>query len=109
MTGPPAGWHQESGWNSIGDLRAFDDNWSVGEINRRVGDLAGQGMPTVDFAHVIWPEASNAQNSMAAVSADGRTVWVSMRRLSSSWRRSIALVVLALFHWLVGKRAKVKR
>jgi hypothetical protein len=34
------------------DLRTFDDSWSGGEINRLVGDLAGQGMPTVDFAHV---------------------------------------------------------
>jgi hypothetical protein len=30
---------------------------------------------------LIWPEASNAQNSMAAVSADGSTVWVLILRL----------------------------
>jgi hypothetical protein len=30
------------------DLRTFDDSWSGGEINRLVGDLAGQGMLTVD-------------------------------------------------------------
>src|SRR6202035_399520 len=57
---------------------------------------------------VIWPEASSAQNNIAAVSADGSTVWVLIRRLNSSWSRSIALVVRALFHWLGGSRVKVK-
>src|SRR6516164_3529355 len=33
---------------------------------------------------------------MAAVSAEGSTVWVLMRRLNFSWSRSIALVVRAL-------------
>src|SRR5271166_143494 len=46
---------------------------------------------------------------MAAVSADGRTVCVLILRLNSSCSRSMALVVRALFHWLGGKRAKVKR
>jgi len=32
---------------------------------------------------VIWPDASRAQNSMAAVSAEGSTVCVLMRRLNS--------------------------
>src|SRR6516162_6576185 len=45
---------------------------------------------------------------MAAVSAEGRTVWVLIRRLNSSCSRSIALVVRALFHWLSGNRVKVK-
>src|SRR3954451_4353465 len=31
---------------------------------------------------VIWPEASRAQNSIAAVSPDGSTVWVLIRRLN---------------------------
>src|SRR3982751_2609072 len=44
---------------------------------------------------LIWPEASRAQNSMAAVSAEGSTVWVLMRCLNSSCRRSIAFVVRA--------------
>src|SRR6202035_4880817 len=57
---------------------------------------------------VIWPEASSAQNTSAAVWADGSTVWVLIRRLNSSWSRSIALVVRALFHWLGGSRVKVK-
>ena len=32
---------------------------------------------------VIWPDAISAQNSIAAVSADGSTVCVLMRRLNS--------------------------
>ena len=48
---------------------------------------------------VIWPEASRAQNSIAAVSALGSTVCVLMRRLNSSCSRSIALVVRADFHY----------
>ena len=40
---------------------------------------------------------------MAAVSADGSTVCVLIRRLNSSCNRSIAFV-LALFHWLGGNR-----
>src|SRR3954464_2129123 len=43
---------------------------------------------------------------MAAVSADGSTVWVLMRRLNSSCSRSMALVVRADFHWLEGSRGK---
>ena len=42
---------------------------------------------------VIWPEASNAQNSMAAVSALGSTVCVLIQRLNSSCSYSTALVV----------------
>src|SRR4051812_38728070 len=41
---------------------------------------------------LIWPEASSAQNSMAAVSADGNTVCVLILRLNSSCSRSIAFV-----------------
>src|SRR5437899_2651169 len=52
---------------------------------------------------LICPEASNAQNNIAAVSADGSTVCVLIRRLNSSCSRSIALVVRALFHWLGGR------
>ena len=40
---------------------------------------------------LIWPDASKAQNSMAAVSADGSTVWVLIRRLNSS--------AAARWHW----------
>src|SRR6188474_394256 len=55
---------------------------------------------------LICPEASSAQNNIAAVSADGSTVWVLIRRLNSSCSRSIALVVRALLHWLGGRRVK---
>ena len=48
---------------------------------------------------LVWPEASNAQNNIAAVSADGSTVCVLILRLNSSCSRSIALVVRALRHW----------
>src|SRR2546430_17241133 len=58
---------------------------------------------------LICPEASNAQNNIAAVSADGSTVWVLIRRLNSSCRHSIASVVLALRHWLGGRRGEEKR
>ena len=58
---------------------------------------------------MICLEASNAQNSMAAVSAEGNTVWVLMRRLNSSCSRSMMLVERALFHWLGGKRVKANR
>src|SRR5258708_3089145 len=56
---------------------------------------------------LICPEASSAQNSMAAVSADGSTVCVLIRRLNSSCSRSIALVVRTLRHWLGGRRGEL--
>ena len=49
---------------------------------------------------MICPQASGAQNNVAAVSADSSTICVLMRRLRSSRNRSIAFVVLALFYWL---------
>ena len=49
------------------------------------------------FRMIIWPEASKAQKSMEAVSALGRTVWVLIRRLNSSCKRSIAFVVRKRF------------
>jgi len=55
---------------------------------------------------VIWPEASKAQNNIAAVSAEGSTVWVLIRRLNSSCNRSIAFEVRIDFHWLFGKQVK---
>jgi hypothetical protein len=48
---------------------------------------------------LIWPEASSAQNNMAAVSAEGSTVCVLILRFSSSCSRSIAFVVRTLRHW----------
>ncbi len=43
---------------------------------------------------------------MAAVSAEGSTVCVLIRRLNSSCSRSLAFVVRADFHWLEGSRVK---
>src|SRR5260370_40322442 len=73
-----------------------------------VGFVASVCQPST-LRILICPEESNAQSNIAAVSADGSTVWVLIRRLNSSCRRSIALVVLALRHWLGGRRVKVKR
>ena len=56
---------------------------------------------------VICPEASSAQNNIAAVSAEGRTVCVLILRLNSSCSRSMAFVVRADLHWLQGNRVKV--
>src|ERR1051326_5364685 len=44
---------------------------------------------------------------MAAVSAEGSTVWVFIRRLNSSCSLSTAFVVRADRHWLSGNRVKV--
>src|SRR6187399_2511359 len=67
-----------------------------------MGFVASVCQPST-FRMLICPEASSAQNNIAAVSADGSTVWVLIRRLNSSCRRSIAFVVLALRHWLGGR------
>jgi hypothetical protein len=68
-----------------------------------MGAVASVCQPSI-FRMLICPEASKAQNSMAAVSAEGSTVCVLIRRLNSSCNRSMALMVLALFHWLGGNR-----
>ena len=68
-----------------------------------------QRLPPSTLRMLVWPEASSAQNSVAAVSADGSTVCVLILRLNSSCSRSIAFVVRALRHWLGGRRVKVKR
>jgi len=73
-----------------------------------MGFVASVCQPST-FRMLICPAASSAQNNIAAVSADGSTVWVLIRRLNSSCRRSIAFVVLALRHWVGGRRVKVKR
>src|SRR6266699_4112562 len=61
------------------------------------------------FRMLIWPEASNAQNNIAAVSADGSTVCVLILRLNSSCNRSMAFVVRTLRHWLGGSRVKANK
>ena len=68
-----------------------------------VGLVASVCQPST-LRMVICPEASSAQNNIAAVSGDGRTVWVLMRRLNSSCSRSTALVVRADRHWPGGRR-----
>src|SRR3981081_1135649 len=60
-----------------------------------MGFVASVCQPST-FRMLICPEARSAQNNIAAVSADGSTVCVLIRRLSSSCRRSIAIVVLGL-------------
>ena len=62
-----------------------------------MGLVASVCQPSI-LRMLIWPEASNAQNNMAAVSADGSTVCVLIRRLNSSCNCSMALVVRALRH-----------
>src|SRR4026208_1566813 len=73
-----------------------------------MGFVASVCQPST-FRIVLCPEASSDQNNIAAVSADGSTVWVLIRRLNSSCRRSIAFVVLALRHWLGGRRVEGER
>jgi hypothetical protein len=70
--------------------------------------LVASVCPPSTLRGLIWPEASKAQNNMAAVSADGSTICVLIRRLNSSCSRSMALVVRTLRHWLGGNRVKVK-
>jgi hypothetical protein len=72
-----------------------------------MADVASVCQPST-LRMLIWPQASSAQNNMAAVSADGSTVWVLILRLNSSYSRLIAFVVRTLSHWLGGRRVKVK-
>ena len=92
------------GWRVFGRHEAIR---SCGEVNDLIVWFLGEGLPSVDLAHGDCPEASSAQNSMAAVSAQGSTVWVLIRRLNSSCNRSIAFEVRIDRHWLGGKRVKV--
>jgi hypothetical protein len=64
-----------------------------------IGRLLGELCQPSTLRIVIWPEASRAQNNIAAVSAEGSTVWVLIRRLNSSCNRSIAFDVRIDFHW----------
>ena len=79
------------------------------EVNRLINGLCGKRLPAIDLAHVdLAGGEQRPGNNMAAVSAEGSTVCVLIRRLNSSCRRSIAFVVLALRHWLGGRRVKAK-
>ncbi len=85
------------------------DSW-LGQAARSTGAAAASALPKVcrpsTLGMVIWPDASNAQDSMAAVSAEGSTVCVLMRRLNASCNRSMAFAVRAGFHWLGARRRK---
>src|SRR5580658_8016682 len=61
-------------------------------MGRSTSFSASVGHPST-LRMLIWPEASRAQNNMAAVSADGSTVCVLIRRLNSSCSRSIGSVL----------------
>ena len=83
----------ESDGTASGELKLFDH-----AARSRAGS---SGFAVIVFQpstlrSVIYPEAIKAQNSVAAVSAEGSAVCVLMRRLNSSCRRSIAFVVLML-------------
>jgi hypothetical protein len=65
---------------------------SGGKVNWLIDRRRGERLPAIDLRMLIWPEASSAQNNMAAVSAEGSTAWVLIRRLKSSCSRSIAFV-----------------
>jgi hypothetical protein len=75
-------------------------------VNRLIARLYGKRLPSIDLAHV---DLSGAQNSMAAVSADGSTVCVLILRLNSSRSRSTALVVRTPRDWLGRRRVKVNK
>ena len=58
---------------------------------------------------VIWPEASNAQNSIAAVSADGNTVWVLILRLpQSQWKSARTTNAIERLHEEFKRRIKTQ-
>ena len=63
-----------------------------------IDGFGGERLPTVDFSHVDLAGGEQRPKSIAAVSADGSTVCVLMRRLNSSCSRSMALVVRTLRH-----------
>jgi len=94
-------------WNLLAlisvELALFD--LAVGSIGWSMTLLLSVCRPST-LRTLICPEASSAQNGMAAVSAEGRTAV--LIRLNSSCNRSVALVVPALRHLPGGRRAKAK-
>ena len=85
-------------------LRCDEVIGSSGQVNALRNELLGERLPTIDFAHGdLALRRASAQNNIAAVSADGSTVCVLMRRLNSSWSRSMAFVVRADFHCWCGR------
>ena len=77
-------------------LRSDEDTWSGSEVNRLISEVLVEGFPAVDFSHGDLTRGEQRSEQHAAVSAEGSTVCVLMRRLNSSWSLSIALVVRAL-------------
>jgi hypothetical protein len=65
-----------------------------------------KGLLAVDLAHDDLAGGEEGQSSMGTVSAQGSTVWILMRLRNSSFRRSMALVVLANFHTSGGRPVK---
>lgn len=57
----------------------------------------------------IWPAVSGAQRRIGTVSAQASTAWVLIRRRNYSFRRSIAFLVRAAFHFDEPRRVKVRR
>ena len=77
-------------WNGIWrNPRGNDITASCGELNDLIGRLLDELRQPSTLRIVTRPEASKAQNDMAAVCAEVRTVWILIRRLNSSYRRSI--------------------
>jgi hypothetical protein len=87
-------------WLEFGlrDDRHFESSESCGEVNRLIDWCSGKRMPAINLAHVDLPGSEQGQNNIAAVSADGSTVYVLIQRLNSSCSCSIAFVVRALRH-----------
>ena len=77
-----------------------------GEVNRLIGWLYGKAPPAVDFAHCDLTRSQPKRRTASSVSAEASTVWVLIRRLNSSCRRSMAFDVRIDFHRLFGNRAK---
>jgi hypothetical protein len=72
------------------------------------GEFLGERVPSVDFAHGDLTRGEQCPEQHRCGLGGWQHVRVLIRRLNSSWSRSIALVVRALFHWLRGSRLKVK-
>ena len=84
---------REGCWKLSGRaLRRDEVTGSGGEVNRLRARFLTKPLPAINprlrggrlLRMVICPQASSAQNSMAALLAEGRTVCVLIRRLNSS-------------------------
>ena len=57
------------------NLRRGEVIGSGTEVNWRIDELGCYRLPSVDLSHGDLTGASNVQNNMAAISAEGSTVW----------------------------------